>query len=95
MDEIPSDQLQLSDIPAEDASLEELLDFEAFGSFEDCADIASAQDHSSLDHLRACLFFEARSLRHCDSDPGPEELAYWRLVVSKIRTCIEERVAGG
>jgi hypothetical protein len=98
MEEIPNDQLQLTDIPADDADLNDLIHFahtfngyEAFGGFEACAAIAEARDHSSLAHLRACLFFEARSLRHSDDDPGPEEMAYWHELVRKIRTCVEER----
>lgn len=98
MEEIPNDQLQLTDIPADDADLNDLIHFahtfngyEAFGGFEACAAIAEARDHSSLAHLRACLFFEARSWRHSDDDPGPEEMAYWHELVRKIRTCVEER----
>lgn len=98
MDEIPNDQLHLTDIPADDADLDDLIRFahtfngyDAFGGFDACADIANAGDHSSLSHLRACLFFEARRWRHFGEDPGPESLAYWHELVRKIRTCVEER----
>ena len=47
MDQTPNNKLQLSQIPGEDASLAELCAFahtfngyEAFGSFDDCAEIA-------------------------------------------------------
>lgn len=100
MDEIANDQLQLADIPADDADLDALIRFahsfngyEAMGSFERCAEIANAQDHSSLDHLRACLFFEARRWRHFGALPGPEVQAYWRELVAKIRACVDQRSA--
>ncbi len=97
MDEIPNDQLRLADIPADDADLDDLIRFahtfngyDAFGGFHACADIANAGDHSSLSHLRACLFFEARRWRHFGDDPSPESLAYWHELVGKIRACVEE-----
>jgi hypothetical protein len=98
MDEIPNDQLRLADLPGEDASLADLCRFahtfngyEAFGGFDACADIAEDRDHSSLAHLRACLFFEARCLRHTGDGVGPRTLAYWHELIRKIRTCVEER----
>ena len=97
MAEIPNNQLQLADIPTEDADLGALIRFAhtfngyaAFGGFAACADIANAGDHSSLSHLRACLFFEARRWRHFGDDPGPESLAYWLELVGKIRSCVAE-----
>ena len=98
MDQIPSDQLQLTQIPGADATEGELIRFahtfngyEAFGSFEACAEIANRGDHSSLDHLRACLFFEARRWRHFGEAPGPETLAEWRELVDKIRFKVAAR----
>ena len=98
MDQIDNDQLQLEQIPADDASFSELCRFahtfngyEAFGSFEACARIANGGDHRSLDHLRACLFFEARRWRHFGESPDGQALAYWRELVAKIRACIEQR----
>ena len=98
MDEIPNDQLRLADIPADDADLDALIHFahtfngyNAFGGFSGCAEIANRRDHSSLSHLRACLFFEARRWRHYGDDPDAEDLAYWRQLVGKIRACVEQR----
>jgi hypothetical protein len=98
MDEISNDQLQLADIPGEDASLAALCRFahtfngyDAFGGFDACAAIANAGDHSSLSHLRACLFFEARCLRHTGDAVGPRTLAYWHGLIAKIRVLVEER----
>lgn len=56
------------------------------GSFEVCAAIANRHDHSSLDHLRACLFFEVRRACHCDDDLGPKTLAYWHELVRYVRS---------
>mgnify|MGYP006291675067 CR=1 FL=1 len=93
MKEIPNEYLRLVDIPADDATLRELIQFahtfngyEALGSFERCAEIANARDHTSLTHLRACLFFEARRWRHFGDDPAPEDLDYWYDLVRQIRT---------
>lgn len=98
MDQIPNNKLQLAQIPGDDASLAELCAFahtfngyEAFGSFDACAEIACRGDHRTLKRLRACLFFEARSWRHCDDAPGPEELAYCRELVGKIRAKVAAR----
>lgn len=100
MDEISNDQLQLEQIPSDDASFSELCQFahtfngyKAFGSFEACARIANRAEHSSLDHLRACLFFEARRWRHFGESPEGEALAYWRELVSKIRELVTARRA--
>ncbi len=74
MDEIPNDQLQLTDIPADDADLDDLIRFahtfngyDAFGGFDACADIANAGDHSSLAHL-----FEASSRISVDGAAGSD-----------------------
>lgn len=98
MDQIPSNQLQLAQIPGEDASFAELCEFahtfngyEAFGSFEACAEIANRGEHRSLKHLRACLFFEARRWRHFGESPDDEALAEWRELVRKIRAKVVAR----
>ena len=100
MNEIASDKLQLMHIPSADASGHELIHFadtfngyEEMRSFEACAAIANHRDHSSLDHLRACLFFEARRERHCDDGLDPETLAYWRELVRKSRELVAAREA--
>jgi len=98
MDQIPNNQLQLGDIPGDDASLQDLIRFahtfngyEAFGSFEACAEIANRGDHRTLKRLRACLFFEARRWRHFGEDPDDEDLAEWRELVGKIRAKVAAR----
>lgn len=98
MDQIPNNELQLAQIPGDDASFAELCEFahtfngyQAFGSFEACAEIANRGDHSTLRHLRACLFFEARRWRHFGEDPDPETLAEWRQLISKIREKVGAR----
>lgn len=92
MDQIASIDLRPADLPGEQASLQDLISFAHsfngyahWGSLERCAEIANAKDHSSLDSLRTCLFFEARRWRHYGRDPDPEAEQYWRLLVSKIR----------
>ena len=67
--------------------------YEACGSFERCAEIANAEDHSSLDNLRSCLFFEARRWHHVGEDLDAEDEAYWRLIVAKIRRIVEQRAS--
>lgn len=94
MPEITNDDLRATDLPGDDASLQELISFAhtfngyaRWGSLERCAEV---KDHSSLDNLRTCLFFEARRWRHYGTDPDPETLAYWRLLVSKIRQFVQQ-----
>lgn len=102
METIPNEQLCLDEIPTAEATVSDLIEFahsfngyEAFGSYERCAEIANLQDHRSLDHLRACLFYEARRWRHFGEGPDPESLAYWHLLVRKIRTAVENRRSPG
>lgn len=89
---IPTVQLKVSDLPAENAEVEDLfrfaLSFDGYrhwGSFSRCAEIANARDHGSLDKLRTCLFFEARRWHHFGDTPDEEETRYWRSLVAEIR----------
>ena len=98
MRSIPSDDLSSDDLPGDGASLSELIKFahtfdgyKHWGSFEKCAEIANSRDHSSLDSLRTCLFFEARRWRHFGEEPDSEADAYWRLVVAQIRRAVQEK----
>lgn len=91
MPEIASNDLRASDLPGEQAALQELISFAhtfngyaRWGSLERCAEIANGKDHSSLDSLRTCLFFEARRWRHYGMDPDAEAERYWRWLISKI-----------
>lgn len=97
MPEIPNDALRPADLPSETAALQDLIAFAhtfngyaRWGSLERCAEVANAQDHSSLDSLRTCLFFEARRWRHHGTDPGPEAEQYWRSLISKMRQLLEQ-----
>ncbi len=93
---IPTAQLKVSDVPAHDADIEDILRFaytfdgyRHWGSFSRCAEIANARDHDSLDELRTCLFFEARRWRHFGDLPDEEETRYWRSLVAEIRQRLE------
>lgn len=89
--------LRLTDIPAVDAPLDDLYNFahtfngyEYWGSFERCASIAHASDHSSLDCLRTCLFFQARCWRHTGISPDGKAEIFWRQLVEDIRCKVKE-----
>ncbi len=89
---IPTSRLEASDLPPDNAELEDLLRFaytfdgyQHWGSFDRCAEIANARDHGTLDKLRACLFFEARRWHHFGDVPDEEEIRYWRSLVAEIR----------
>lgn len=99
--QIGSDRLAPSDIPDDDAGEQALIDFaHTFdgyahrGSSERCAEIANGRDHSSLDALRTCLFFEARRWRHSGESPDDRALAHWGERVAGIRTHRLSRAAG-
>lgn len=89
---ISTAKLEVKHIPAVDASVEELIRFahtfngyDRWGSFERCAEIANARDHSTIDTLRTCLFIEARRWRHSGETPDEDAIRYWRLLVMTIR----------
>ena len=89
---ISTAKLRPKDVPPSDADIREITQFAhtfdgyaRWGSFERCADIANAPDHSTIDHLRTCLFFEARRWRHFGERPDDEALQYWRSLVAEIR----------
>lgn len=90
--------LTLTDIPPVEADLDALIAFahtfdgyRHWGSFEQCAEIANAQDHESLEKLRTCLFFEARRWRHFGEDPDTDAEQYWRKLVAAIRREVQSR----
>jgi hypothetical protein len=89
---IPTSKLTKKHLPADDAGVSDLIAFahtfdsEEVGlSFDRLAEIANGKDHSSIDNLRACLFFEARRWRHIGDDPDQEALQYWRSLVAEIK----------
>lgn len=93
---IPTASLEMDEIPSAEANLDDLIKFahtfdgyQRWGSFERCAEIGNAQDHTSIDKLRTCLFFEARRWRHFGDDPDDEALEYWRTLIAAIRERIE------
>ena len=93
---IPTAQLRPDHLPSDTAGPADLVEFahtfdgyERWGSFERCAEIANARDHSSIDALRTCLFFEARRWRHFGEEPDDEALSYWRTLVLTIRERLE------
>lgn len=93
---IPTEQLKVNDVPADDSGLENLFRFaytfdgyQRWGSFSRCAEIANARDHGSLVILRTCLFFEVRRWHHFGELPDAEETRYWRSLVAQIRQRLE------
>jgi hypothetical protein len=93
MRSISNEELELADVPAPDASWDEIESFAlsfngylATSSFEACAAIAAEGAAQTLAELRACLFFEQRSWRHAGNAPGAGDLAYIRTLVERIRT---------
>ena len=91
--EISNAELGPADIPAPDASRDEIerfaLTFDAYGvwgSFARCAEIAEARRHDSLTNLRTCLFLEQRKMYWSDpAEPDDEQMAYVRSLIEKIR----------
>jgi hypothetical protein len=88
--------IQSKHFPSADAPIHQLIQFahtfdgyKRWGSFEKCAEIANARDHSTIDKLRTCLFFEARRWRHAGESPDAEALEYWRSLVADIRDRIQ------
>lgn len=90
--EISNEDLTLADIPASDASWDEINEFaltfdgyRACGSFTRCAEVAEAPDETSLSELRASLFFEQRRWRHFGHGPDDEALERLRYLIGLIR----------
>lgn len=94
----PEDALTVADIPDAASDWPTLIrfahTFDAYrhhGSFEAAAHVANARRHETLADLRTCLFFEARRWRHFGEDPTPDEEAYMRGLVEKIREAVSAR----
>ena len=95
--EITTPSLASHHIPADNADLDELIQFahtfDGFryaGSLEACAEIANNRRFGSVGDIRAALFFEARRCRHYGEDPNDEVLRYWRSLVEMIRLRIQQ-----
>ncbi len=89
---IPTSQLTATDLPPDNAELEDLIRFaytfdgyQHWGSISRCAEIANARDHGSLEKLRTCLFFEVRRWRQYGDLPDEETVRYCRSLVAEIR----------
>jgi hypothetical protein len=88
---IATAKLEVKHLPPDDADVYELIKFAhtfdgyaRWGSFAKCAEIANARDHSTIDKLRTCLFFEARRWRHFGETPDDDALQYWQSLVAGI-----------
>lgn len=89
---ISTAKLEVKHLPPDDASVDVLIQFAhtfdgyaRWGSSAKCAEIANAPDHSTIDALRTCLFFEARRWRHFGETPDDDALEYWQSLVASIR----------
>ncbi len=89
---IATAKLEVKHLPPDGADVYELIKFAhtfdgyaRWGSFAKCAEIANARDHSTIDKLRTCLFFDARGWRHAGESPDDEALEYWKLLLTGIR----------
>lgn len=89
---ISTAKLEVKHLPPDDASVDVLIQFAhtfdgyaRWGSSAKCAEIANAPDHSTIDALRTCLFFEARRWRHFGETPDDDALQYWKSLVVSIR----------
>jgi hypothetical protein len=101
MPELANDELTPASIPPPDAEWGTIAEFaltfngyKRWGSFAQCAEIANAERHGSLDDLRTCLFFERQRWQHFGDEPDEEALSYIRGVVEKIRASIEGGAVG-
>jgi len=95
--EILNEDLQLADLPPPNADWGEINRFahtfngyEAWGSFERCANVALSRKHGTLTELRTCLFFEQRAMRHNGDTPDEEDMGYWHFLIEEIRRCVAE-----
>jgi hypothetical protein len=89
---IATAKLEVKHLPPDDADVYELIKFAhtfdgyaRWGSFAKCGEIANARDHSTIDKLRTCLFFDARGWRHAGESPDDEALEYWKSLLNGIR----------
>ena len=92
------EELTLADLPDEDASLDDLLEFagsfdgyRAAGGFHECATIAQAPKEDSITEQRIAMFFSARARRHCGDDFEADDLAVFRDYVAKMREILLKR----
>jgi len=90
-------------IPGPDANLSEMEQFartfdayEYHGSYKKIVEIAGFKCHESLTDLRTCLYFEERRWRQCKLmgiQPGPQDIAYIKKLIGKIRARVRKSSA--
>ena len=94
---VPNRLLTVAQIPASDASWEEIVpfchtfdgDFE-WGSRTKCAEVANARRYNMLTELRTCLFFEQRRWNHYGKRPDGEAMNYVHSLIDAIRKMVAE-----
>ncbi len=97
MVEIPNSELTSKFIPADDADIQDIIEFahtfdgyKAHGSFEGCAEIANIHRLDTLTNARTCLFFEARRWRHTGEGPDKRDMVYIVEILASIRSFIAD-----
>lgn len=98
MDEIPTKDLTIEDVPGEYADFEDLRWFahslggyRAAGSAKRCFEIARSPNPESLEELRIALFFEYRAQRHQGGVETDQWQQHIRDIVRNIRRLVAER----
>ncbi len=97
--QIRSEDLTVTDLPADDAEWRDVLQFaltfnlhDCWGSFERCAEIALNPDLSSLNEIRTSLYFQQRAWNQSGIRPPSEEnIKHWLELVAAMRRLINER----
>lgn len=97
-----NNDLRISDLPGENASVAELRtfagDFDGYGAaggFHECAKIAQDPDWDSITELRIAMFFSLRAMRHCGDDFGSRDEEKFRDHVSRIRALLQDEETSG
>ena len=107
--EIPSSLLRVEDIPFANVDyrpeiMEFALTFDGYSHFSDALPqfanralqdfVASGKLSQSLDHLRACLFYQQRVWRNEGCDPDAEAMQFISALLGEIRAMVHSHVAG-
>jgi len=94
--------LRLADIPPPKADLNSIIEFahtmdgyEWAGSFEKCAEIAKSPDETSIDDLRAALFFFFRSMRHSGEPATKDDIRHIHRTLDRLRQILESEESEG
>jgi hypothetical protein len=95
-EEIQNHELIFEKIPDPDADWSQIARFaltmngyKKAGSFEKCAEIATAGNPKTLTELRLCLFFEQRTWHHFAEVPDSEDMTYIRDLVKRIKEKVQ------